>query len=404
MNDWHFDTVPIPIQWLSDFRIAYSPMLIVADENMPFAREWFAPFGDVRTLPGRSLTPEQVRDADALLVRSVTRVNRELLQSSRVRFVGSATSGIEHIDAEYLQTHGAACASAPGCNATAVVEYVLSCLCALDGVLEKLAAGGVVGIIGLGNVGARLAQRLQALNIRCVGYDPFLIDSNENDLPLQELETVLQADVVCCHTPLTQSGIYPTWHLIDDQRLRQLRRGAVLINAGRGAVVDNAALLNVLRERDDLRVVLDVWENEPVIDRALLKHIALATPHIAGYSWDGKVAGTRMVLEAFCDFFHLPLPELKDATTMPAIDISSNLNNTALLRSALQSVYDVRRDDVEMRNALMTCADSDIANVFDRLRKNYSQRREIAACAVSDWNHFDLTQRDLLQRLGFTSA
>ena len=280
-------------------------MLIIADENMPFVREWFAPFGTVRTLPGRALTADQVRDADALLVRSVTRVNRELLQGSRVRFVGSATSGIEHVDADYLRAQGIGCASAPGCNATAVVEYVLSCLCALDGVLEKLLAGGVVGIIGLGNVGARLTQRLQALGIHCVGYDPFL--TPQSGLPLCDLDTVLNADVVCCHTPLTATGAYPTRHLLDIERLRRLRKDAVLINAGRGAVVDNAALLDLLRERDDVRAVLDVWESEPAIELALLDAVTLATPHIAGYSWDGKVAGTRAVLDSFCGFFHLPL-------------------------------------------------------------------------------------------------
>ncbi|MFT3931418.1 MAG: 4-phosphoerythronate dehydrogenase [Spongiibacteraceae bacterium] len=379
-------------------------MLIVADENMPFVREWFAPFGEVRTLPGRALTAEQLREADALLVRSVTRVNRELLHGSRVRFVGSATSGIEHIDTDYLQAQGVAYASAPGCNATAVVEYVLSCLCALDGVLEKLLAGGVVGVIGLGNVGARLVKRLQALGIRCVGYDPFLTHSGRDELPLSDLDTALQADVICCHTPLTKTGAYPSWHLIDEQRLRHLRHGAVLINASRGAVVDNAALFNVLRERDDLRVALDVWEREPVIDRALLNAVALATPHIAGYSWDGKVMGTRMVLEAFCDFFDLPLPARANSEARPVLNIPLHAIKAALLHSAINAVYDVRRDDLAMREALRACEDTEIANVFDRLRKNYPQRREIAACAMNNWDDFDSAQRVLLQQLGFTSV
>ena len=377
-------------------------MLIVADENMPFVREWFAPFGDVRILPGRSLQATHVRDADAILVRSVTRVNRELLYGSRVRFVGSATSGIEHIDAHFLQTQEIRCASAPGCNATAVVEYVLSCLCALDGVLEKLLAGGVVGIIGLGNVGARLVRRLQALDIQCIGYDPFL--ENSADLPLRDLDTVLQADVICCHTPLTKTGAYPTFHLLDRQRLRQLRSGAVLINASRGAVVDNAALAWILRERGDLQIVLDVWETEPLINRALLNTVSLATPHIAGYSWDGKVAGTRMVLEAFCDFFGLQLPALINSAAKPSLNIFSNCNKATLLRSAVQAVYDVRGDDAEMRQALSTCEEGDIVHVFDRLRKNYPQRREIAACAINDWNNFDLTRQILLQRLGFIAG
>lgn len=377
-------------------------MLIIADENMPFARDWFEAFGEVQTLPGRAITAEQIQDADALLVRSVTRVNYELLQNSRVRFVGSATSGIEHIDTNYLMTHGIGCASAPGCNATAVVEYVLSCLCALDGVFEKLLAGSVVGILGLGNVGSRLAHRLQTLGIRCVGYDPFL-NAEENNLPLANFETVLGADVICCHVPLTKSGAYPTWHLIDEQRLRNLRKDTVLINASRGAVIDNAALLNVLRERDDLRVVLDVWEAEPAIDRALLDRVALATPHIAGYSWDGKVAGTRMVLEAFCDFFNLSLPMQTNDVSRPSLKIASTENRVALLVSAIQSVYDVRRDDREMRAALSACENNEIANIFDHLRKDYPQRREIAAYAIDNWSALSSTEQELLRRLGFTS-
>ena len=378
-------------------------MLIIADENMPFIREWFAPFGEVQTLPGRALTAAQVRDADALLVRSVTRVNNELLHNTRIRFVGSATSGIEHIDTNYLRNHDIGCASAPGCNATAVVEYVLSCLCALDDVCEKLLAGGVVGILGLGNVGARLARRLQALGIRCVGNDPFL-NVTENDLPLADFETVLNADVICCHTPLTTTGAYPTWHLLDERRLRKLRKGTVLINASRGAVIDNTALLKVLDERDDLRVVLDVWEGEPAIDRSLLHHVSLATPHIAGYSWDGKVAGTRMVLEAFCKFFNLSLQKQPNDTASPSIKISSNTNREALLSSAIQAVYDVRDDDRDMRAALSACENNEIPKIFDRLRKNYPQRREIAAYAIDNWDALNSTEQSLLRGLGFTNG
>lgn len=378
-------------------------MLIIADENMPFAREWFASFGNISLLSGRALTAAQVRDADALLVRSVTRVGRELLEGSNIRFVGSATSGIEHIDTEYLQSQSIAYASAPGCNATSVVEYVLSSLCALDGVLENLWAGGVVGVIGLGHVGARLVRRLQMLEIRCVGYDPLLENTDKNDLPLADLDAVLQADVICCHTPLTKTGAYPTWHLLDEMRLKQLRRGAVLINASRGAVVDNAALLQLLRERNDLRAVLDVWESEPHIDRALLNSVSLATPHIAGYSWDGKVAGTRMVLEAFCDFFKLPLPALVDATTKPVLNLSSSSDKAMLLRSATQAIYDIRRDDREMREALSTCEPGEIAGVFDRLRKNYPQRREIAAYTIGNWDALKVADQSLLRRLGFAS-
>lgn len=377
-------------------------MLIVADENMPYVREWFAPFGEVRTLPGRALDAESLRGAEALLVRSVTRVDERLLQQGRLRFVGSATSGIEHIDTDYLNVQGIAYANAPGCNATAVVEYVLSCLCALDGVLEKLLAGGTVGIIGFGHVGARLARRLEALDIRCVGYDPLL--AAHSGLPLRGLDSVLDADVVCCHVPLTAGGEYPTYHLLDTRRLRQLRTGTVLINASRGAVVDNSALLDLMHERDDLRVILDVWESEPKIDLSLLEAMTLATPHIAGYSWDGKVAGTQAVLEAFCRFFRLPLPTQAIAASRPVVNLTAHATPAALLGSAIQSVYDVRRDDCDMRAALMPCEKNQIAGAFDRLRKNYPQRREIAECVIGNWAEFSIGDQSLLRRLGFSPA
>ncbi len=376
-------------------------MLIIADENMPYVRDWFEPYGEVRTFPGRTITASELRNADALLVRSVTRVDAELLRGSPIRFVGSATSGIEHMDVSYLQSREIGCASAPGCNATAVVEYVLSCLCALDGVFEKLLSGGVVGILGLGNVGARLMKRLQDMDIHCVGYDPLLAHAHKSSLQRCDLDAVLQADVICCHTPLTTTGTYPTWHLLDERRLQNLRKDAVLINAGRGAVVDNAALLKILHQRDDLRFVLDVWESEPIIDLSLLQRVSLATPHIAGYSWDGKVAGTRMVLEAFCGFFNLPLPAQQKNPASPTLDVVSNASGNTLLKSAIQAVYDVRRDDCAMRSALLQCNVTEIPAVFDGLRKNYPQRREMAACEIDGWKSLSLSDQSLLRRSGF---
>jgi erythronate-4-phosphate dehydrogenase len=375
-------------------------MLIVADENMPRVRELLAGHGEVRTVPGRTLSAADVRDADVLLVRSVTKVDKALLEGSRVRFVGSATIGTDHMDTAYLERRGITYASAPGCNATAVVEYVLSCMCALDGVLERLSSGDVVGIIGLGNVGSRLAARLQRLGIRCIGYDPLL--TADINLPLCGLEQVLAADVVCCHTPLTVTGAYPTFHQLDAQRLAALPSGAVLLNAGRGASIDNQALLNLLTARADVRVALDVWETEPQLDRELLARVALATPHIAGYSVDGKVAGTRQVVAACCRFFDWPLPAQKsDTETSPRIIIDDELSGVALLRAAVQAVYDVRIDDRQLRTALQNIAEGQIATEFDSLRKNYPARREFAAVRIDNWAELCMQNRSLLLALGF---
>lgn len=377
-------------------------MLIVADENIAKVRDAFGAYGEIRTLPGRSLTPADVRAADVLLVRSVTRVDQALLADSAVRFVGSATIGTDHMDVDYLDGRGIAWASAPGCNATAVVEYVLSALSALDGVLESLLSGGVVGIIGLGNVGARLAARLRRLGIRCIGYDPLLGD--EVNLPLCALEQVLAADVVCVHTPLTRTGEHPTLHMLDSSRLESLRSGSVLLNAGRGGAIDTAALADLLRQRADQRVVLDVWEGEPRIERTLLAGVTLATPHIAGYSLDGKLAGTTQILAACCRHFDWPLPKAPlVADDVPHISIDDELSGVALLRHAIQSVYDLRDDDRLLR-ARLSAADVDQAAIeFDNLRKNYPQRREFAAVRIDNWAVLCKENQSLLRALGFSA-
>lgn len=379
-------------------------MLIVADENMAKVGEAFAAYGAVRLLPGRSLDADAVRAADVLLVRSVTPVTAALLAGSQVRFVGSATIGIDHLDTAWLDAQGIAWANAPGCNATAVVEYVLSSLAALDGVLEGLVSGGVVGVIGLGNVGARLVARLRRLGIRCIGYDPLLTAERVPELPLCDLDQVLAADVVCCHTPLTRAGAFPTFHMLDAARLRMLRPGAVLLNAGRGAAIDADALAALLAERPDLRVVLDVWEPEPRIDRALLAAVALGTPHIAGYSVDGKLAGTQQVLEACCRHFGWRLPSAPlTADNAPRISLDDDWSGVALLRHAIQQVYDVRADDRALRLRLTGAPAESVAVEFDALRRGYPARREFAAVQVDNWDALCAGNQSLLQALGFAA-
>lgn len=384
-------------------------MLIVADENIARVGEAFAAHGEVRMLPGRSLDAAAVRAADILLVRSVTPVGRELLEGSQVRFVGSATIGVDHLDTAWLDAQGIAWANAPGSNATAVVEYVLSCLSALDGVLERLSSGGVVGVIGLGNVGSRLVARLRRLGIRCIGYDPLLAAADASSgaaasLPLCDLGQVLAADVVCCHAPLTRDGAYPTLHMLDAARLRQLRPGAVLLNAGRGGVIDSAALLDLLAERSDLRVALDVWEGEPRIERALLAAVALGTPHIAGYSVDGKLAGTQQVLAACGGHFGWTLPAAPlAAENSLTVTIDDDRSGVALLRHAIAQVYDVRGDDRLLRGRLLDAPAEAVGAEFDNLRKTYPARREFAAVRIDNWDELCTGNRSLLLALGFTA-
>jgi len=343
------------------------------DENIPLGRDFFAALGEVVTKPGRNLCAADVVDADVLLVRSVTQVNEALLAESRVRFVGTCTIGTDHLDKAYLNQQGIRWSSAPGCNANSVTEYVLSCLACL----EPQWLQACVGIVGCGNVGGRLYQRLTELGVACKVYDPFLTSESIPDL--SSLDEVLACDVVCVHAPLTTDTAYPSVHLLGTQQLRQLKHGAVLISAGRGAVVDNQALSKLLDERSDLRVALDVWEPEPLLDLSLLQKVNLASPHIAGYSYDGKVLGTAMVYRALCEHLQRPeavqLEELLDGQLVDLEVIDAELQ--AQLNELILQVYDVREDDRRLRAALALVAGDEAsrARTFDELRKFYPERR-----------------------------
>lgn len=359
-----------------------SQLTIVADENIPFVAEFFQTLGEVRTYPGRTLTAAQVRDADVLLVRSVTAVNASLLDGSAVKFVGTCTIGIDHLDVAYLTQRGIAYSSAPGCNANSVVEYIFSVLARQKP--DWLQAS--FGIIGCGNVGGHLHRRLNALGLKTFCYDPFLTPAQNPDLC--SLDQVLSADVVCLHTPLTRDGEHPTWHLLDEARLQQLRPGCLLINAGRGPAIDNQALKRVLAARSDLTAVLDVWEPEPNLDVELLQQVALASPHIAGYSYDGKVEGTAMIYRALCR--HLGTAEVvsvedllrDDASGQQTLVLPSGAERTLQqwVNAIILQAYDVAQDDQRMRAALLSadCLASTeaFAQAFDALRKHYPKRRE----------------------------
>jgi erythronate-4-phosphate dehydrogenase len=355
-------------------------MKIIADENIPCVQQAFASLGEVSLLPGRGMQAEQVRAADILLVRSVTRVDESLLQGSSVRFVGSATIGFDHVDRDYLQQQDIGFATAPGSNATSAAEYVVSALMVLSGQQGFELAGKTVGIIGCGNVGSRVRDRLAALGMTCLVNDPPL-QANAGHDEFVALDEVLQADIVTLHVPLTTSAPHPTLHLLDASVLDRLKPGAILINTSRGAVVDNRALDALLARRDDLSVVLDVWENEPSISASLLQQVDLATAHIAGYSYDGKLRGTEMIYRAACDYFDEPLQwraadELQRAASIDlrAHDAGDVL---AVARAAVVACYDVRQDDARLRETLSLPA-TERALAFDRLRKDYPLRREFS--------------------------
>ena len=356
-------------------------MKIIADENIPCVEQAFASLGEVTLLPGRGMQPRQVRDADILLVRSVTRVDRALLEGSCVRFVGSATIGFDHVDRAYLQQCGIGFATAPGCNATSAAEYVVSALLVLAGEQGLDLSGKTAGIIGCGNVGSRVRRKLSALGMRCLVNDPPLQALGGHD-DFVTLDEVLQADVVTVHVPYTRDGNYPTHHLFDERTLRRLRPGTWFINTSRGAVTDNPALETLLAGRDDLSVVLDVWEGEPGINTSLLQRVDLGTPHIAGYSLDGKLRGTEMIYRSACEWFgHTGRWQAADYLPDGSVIACNEAGITDRLRAAVFSVYDIRADDARLRAMLALPAGKQPA-YFDRLRKEYPVRREFSATSV----------------------
>jgi erythronate-4-phosphate dehydrogenase len=359
-------------------------MLIVADENIPLLDAFFAGFGEIRRVPGRSIDRATVEQADVLLVRSVTNVNRALLEGSKVRFVGTCTIGTDHLDLEYFNEAGITWSSAPGCNARGVVDYVLGSLMTLAEIEGVDLTQRTYGVVGAGEVGGRLIKVLKGLGWNVKVCDPPRQAAEGGDYVSLE-QIIEQCDVISLHTPLTRSGGGATWHLFDQQRLQQLKPGAWLINAARGPVVDNAALRKVLLEREDLQAVLDVWEAEPEVDTALAELCVLATPHIAGYSLDGKQRGTAQIYQAYCAFSGQPaiiqLSDLLPAPWLSEVTLHADSDPAWALAMLCRGVYDPRRDDADFRRSLVGNVGEQRA-AFDVLRKQYPVRREIEGLKV----------------------
>ncbi|WP_137885483.1 4-phosphoerythronate dehydrogenase PdxB [Pseudomonas sp. 2FE] len=359
-------------------------MRILADENIPLLDEFFAGFGEIRRLPGRAFDRAAVADADVLLVRSVTEVNRALLHGSRVRFVGTCTIGTDHLDLDYFAEAGIGWARAPGCNARGVVDYVLGSLLSLAEVRGVELATRTYGVVGAGQVGGRLVEVLRALGWRVLVCDPPRQAAEGGDYVSLD-EILVECDVLSLHTPLTYASAQPTYHLLDAERLVRLKPGAWLINASRGAVVDNAALRQLLAQRMDLEAVLDVWEAEPEVDVELAELCLIATPHIAGYSLDGKLRGTAQIYQALCAYLGLApsveLDELLPPPWLTELGLDAATDPSWALGLLCRAVYDPRRDDAEFRRSLVGSAAARRAG-FDALRKYYPARREIDGLRV----------------------
>ena len=368
-------------------------MQIIIDENMPFASELFADLGDVIRLPGRKMSAEQVANADVLLVRSVTRVNEALLaKNSKLKFVGTATIGTDHVDQAYLAQRGIRFASAPGCNKISVAEYVISALLVLAERHQLSLAGMTLGIIGAGNTGSALAAKASELGMLVCLCDPLLAKAGD-PRPFVDYELALSCDVVSFHVPLTREGPCPTYHLLDAKHIAALPDGQLLINASRGEVWDNLALLLRQQSGQPLHLVMDVWEQEPDILQELIPHTEIATQHIAGYSLEGKLMGTYMLYQAYCDFAGLAVSKqwqsLLPKAPVQRVEVQ-NEYSPELFKQLAHLVYDVRRDDARFRHGY-TGAES-----FDLMRKRYPERREWSSLEISGYSD------PRLAALGFT--
>lgn len=336
-------------------------MKVIVDNKIPYIREALAELADeVVYLPGKAFTPDIVRDADALITRTRTLCNRDLLAGSKVQFIGTATIGFDHIDTAYCKKAGIIWSNCPGCNAGAVEQYIHSVLLLLQQEKGLKLKNACIGIVGVGHVGSRVKQLAERLGMKVLLNDPPRKAQGESGFT--DLQTLAQCcDVITFHTPLVKQGDFPTFHLADESFFASLQRQPYIINTSRGEVIDENALRKALNKGLIKDAVIDVWEHEPNIALDLLNRIFIGTPHIAGYSADGKANATRMTLEAFCKFFDKEMKFTILPPDMPHPPFDSNEDIRRL------QIYDPRRDCAELRNH---------PELFEQLRGDYPLRRE----------------------------
>ena len=344
-------------------------MKIIIDNKIPYIKEAVQRIADeVVYAPGKDFTPELVRDADALIVRTRTHCNRDLLEGSRVKFIATATIGFDHIDTEYCKQAGIEWTNAPGCNSASVAQYIQSSLLVWKSVRNKRLNELTIGIIGVGNVGSKVAKVAQDFGMRVL----------LNDLPREEKEgaerfsslkkIAEECDIITFHVPLYKEGKYKTFHLADEVFFQSLKRKPVIINTSRGEVIQTDALLKALNSRMISDAIIDVWEHEPEINRDLLEKAFIGTPHIAGYSADGKANATRMSLDAICKFFQIK-GDYEINAPAPASPIIHAKNHA----EAVLQMYNPTEDSNRLKNQ---------PELFETLRGDYPLRREEKAYII----------------------
>lgn len=338
-------------------------MKVVVDDKIPYIKEAIEAIADeVIYAPGSAFTPALVKEADALIVRTRTLCNRELLEGSNVKFIATATIGFDHIDTDYCKQAGIAWSNAPGCNSGSVAQYIESTLLLLEAEQGVKLNKSTIGIVGVGNVGSKVEAIARKYNIRILLNDPPR-EHNEQKSYFSTLKEIAQeCNIITFHVPLNREGDYRTYHLADEKFFASLLRKPLIINTSRGEVVSTEAILKAIRKGHITRPVLDVWEEEPNINRELLENSWMGTPHIAGYSADGKANATRMALQALCNHFGKPFAY---QITPPAPECA--VVNAASEAEALLQIYDPRQDSQKLKEK---------PELFEYFRGNYPLRRE----------------------------
>ncbi len=371
---------------------------IVIDDAVPFAKEMFSHLGEIISLPGRSINSETLKNADALVVRSRTQVNRDLLDHSKIEFVGSTVVGLDHVDQAYLFDQNIHFYSAQGCNANSVAEFVITSLFEMAEHFQFDLTQKTLGIIGVGNVGEKVYNKAQTLGIQCLLNDPPKVKANPNikeQHKYVDLDECLTADIITFHTPLTKDGEFPTLHLLSAKRLQSITPEQIIINAARGGIIDESSWKQIKTKAN----VIDCWEDEPYIDDGLYKHAWIATPHTAGHSLDAKVAGTHMVYNALCQHWGVQVEDdwKKELPSSPSeMTIDTNSSNQAILNKLFNRTHNILNDDSVIR-------DIDIKEVhkkFEYYRRNFPIYREWHQHSVKQTDNPDLN--NLLENLGFT--
>jgi len=353
-------------------------MFVAADGDIPYIREALAGAGEVRLFAGRTVRPAEVREADAIIVRTITRVDAGLLEGSKVRFVGTASAGMDHLDLDYLAAQGTQVASAAGSNANSVAEYVIAALLLTGKRRGWNLAEKSIAVVGVGHVGSLVARNAAALGMEVLLCDPPLREAT-GEGKYRDLEEVLGADILTLHVPLTTCGKYATWHMIDHKVLKRLSSRQFVINSARGEVVSGADLKEALRAGRIEGAILDVWENEPAIDRNLLSLVDAGTAHIAGFSLDGKVRGTGMILEALGRHWKIPVNWDRSSIFPPPRRLfpEGGAEGQGAVRSIVLQAYDILKDDANLR-AVQGLPEEEAAGLFDRLRNKYELRPEFS--------------------------